>query len=300
MSFKVEIVADSKRAGTGERITSILATFPRYLLAEVNTHRAFSRNSASSRAIPFKKMVKSVMDNPYVPQKWMKDHPGMQGVEYLEESDEHWCKETWLAARDYAVQQATILNERYGATKQIANRLLEAYMWHTALITATDFENFFFLRANDAAEVNFQRLAFMMLESMNNSIPKELQPGQWHIPFEEKATEAINKTAPHLLTPQYGRADLVVKVATAMCARTSYTVVGAEDKPIDVAADVALAERLSTSGHWSPFEHIACAMNDLEYNSLYTTTYSGNFKGFVQYRKQFSNENAKDSRLIKK
>ena len=43
---------------------------PRIILAEFNTHRLFSRNSASSRAIPFKKMVQSVLENPFIPIAW--------------------------------------------------------------------------------------------------------------------------------------------------------------------------------------------------------------------------------------
>src|SRR5690606_2032814 len=147
MSFKVEIVADS----IGEhspRLTTMVVTFPRIILAEFNTHRMFSRNSASSRAIPFPKMVQSVKDNPFTPIAWQKDHTGMQGTDYWTEPWEiESLKEDWLKARDRAVDSAMKLYlGGLGATKQLANRLLEPFMWHTVIVTATEWENFFALR----------------------------------------------------------------------------------------------------------------------------------------------------------
>ena len=143
--IKTQIIADSTNEW-GNRLTTMKVTFPRFILAELNTHRLFSRNSASSRAIPFKKMVESVKNNPFIPIAWQKDHPGMQGDDYftIEEGLQH--EKHWLKARDYAVKQATILNQDGMLTKQLCNRLLETFMWHTVLITASEFENFFKLR----------------------------------------------------------------------------------------------------------------------------------------------------------
>ena len=53
--IKAVIAADSINV-KGKRITTFIVTMPRIVLAELNTHRVFSRNSASSRAIPFTKM----------------------------------------------------------------------------------------------------------------------------------------------------------------------------------------------------------------------------------------------------
>ena len=114
------------------------------------THRVFSRNSASSRAIPFEKMVKMVEDDPFTPIAWQKHHSGMQGTEYIVEKDDiQQCTQVWLKARDYAIKQATSLGNAEGftkVTKQLCNRLLEPFMWHTVLLTGTEFENFFELR----------------------------------------------------------------------------------------------------------------------------------------------------------
>ena len=238
MKIEAKVIADSISV-RGERITTFLLTFPRIILAEFNTHRAFSRNSASSRAIPFKKMVESVENNPFIPIAWQKDHKGMQGTEYLDKvphggsSDEDFAYDMWLEARDAAVENAKQLNN-LGVTKQLCNRILEPYMWHTVICTATDYENFFKLRCpeyivnwypanrpealepaqasfrskKDAiartngecdnwteedwresnisqAEIHIQALAEAMWDAMNESTPKVLHTGEWHIPFVE-------------------------------------------------------------------------------------------------------------------
>ena len=156
--ISAKIIADSINP-QGQRITSFILTYPRMIHGELMTHRVFSRNSASSRAIPFKKMMEMVEKDPFIPIAWQKDHKGMQGTEYFTKSDlaaeefkeeipdtaiEH-LTQVWLAARDNAVRHAKYANE-IGLTKQICNRILEPFMWHTVLVTATEFDNFFELR----------------------------------------------------------------------------------------------------------------------------------------------------------
>lgn len=143
--ISAEVVADSL-SPQGDRLTSLLITFPRMILAEVNTHRMLSKNTASSRAIPFKKMVESVQNDPFIPIAWQMDHRGMQGNVY--NTDIFPLKETWLEARDQAIGHADYLNSITGITKQLCNRLLEPFMWTTMLITGSKegWENFFELR----------------------------------------------------------------------------------------------------------------------------------------------------------
>lgn len=140
------VIADSKNE-FGNRITTMIVTFPRIILAEFNTHRMFSRNSASSRAVPFEKMVKSVEENLFVPIAWQKDHKGMQGSEYhTDYMYTHTAEQGWLRARDKAVYEATLLNNNCNVTKQLANRLLEPFMYHKVLVSGTEWENFMALR----------------------------------------------------------------------------------------------------------------------------------------------------------
>ncbi len=146
--IKAEIVAHSINE-QGDELISIMATFPRIILAEVNTHRMLSKNTSSSRAIPFNKMVETIQNDPFIPIAWQKEHKGMQGSEYhIGEAGERFCPNNWLRARDRAVVEANHLHDNIGVTKQLANRLLEPFMWTTMLITGpkSGWENFFKLR----------------------------------------------------------------------------------------------------------------------------------------------------------
>jgi hypothetical protein len=143
--INAQIVADSVNI-QGDRITTYVLTYPRIIHAEVMTHRMFSRNAASSRAIPFERMLKMVEEDPFVPIAWQKDHKGMQGMEYFTElTTIERLNEMWLAASRQAILMSKVLSSN-DVTKQLCNRLLEPFMWYTCLVTATEFSNFFELR----------------------------------------------------------------------------------------------------------------------------------------------------------
>lgn len=327
--ISAKIIADSKNL-QGDRLTTFVLVFPRIVLAEFNTHRMLSRNSASSRAIPFEKMLKLVKENPFIPIKWMKEHKGMQGSEYfnlneifvspngLENPNQYTNNQVletaWLLARDKAVETAIYLSD-VGLTKQIVNRLLEPFMWHTVIVTASEWENFFALRAHPAAEIHIADLAQKMLDVYNESEPKLLEVGEWHVPFGDnidytklqlEVLDNWNKRGDSLSTlANDAETEAKIKIATARCARVSYLNFEGKD---DYAADIKLFDMLSTSGHWSPFEHCARAMSDEEYYeddrgicmSDKNIGWSGNLRGFVQYRKMFEDENKNDDRVKQK
>ena len=143
MSYKCEILADSL-SPQGHRLTTFKVTYPRIIHAEMCRHRILSRNTASSRAIPFEKMVKDVQENPFVPLAFQRDHKGMQGTEYLQGEDAKWSYHLWERAKESAVQSAKVLASN--TTKQLCNRLLEPFVWTTELVSGTEWENFFELR----------------------------------------------------------------------------------------------------------------------------------------------------------
>jgi thymidylate synthase ThyX len=203
-------------------------------------------------------MVESVETNPFIPIAWQKEHTGMQGSGYwTEENIIKYLEDSWIESMHKALQSAKLLTSK-GVTKQLCNRLLEPFMWHTVICTATDYENFFKLRDHEAAEIHIQELARRMKEAINESTPKVLHTGEWHIPFGEED----------------------IKIATAKCARVSYTTVGSTSNNSHTA-DIELYNRLLESGHMSPFEHCAQVMEDTRHC---WKPYSRNFKGFVQYR----------------
>lgn len=280
------IIADSI-SQNGDRLTSFVLVFPRFILAELNTHRVFSRNSASSRAIPFNKMLESVQTDPFIPIAWMKDHSGMQGNEYFTDTLE--LHNQWYIARDLAIQQAKALSG-LGLTKQIVNRLLEPFLWHTVIVTATEWENFFALRAHDAAEIHIQKLAYLMLDAYNASEPKTLDFGEWHIPFGDNIDGVRVQEELGNINSSHELGLAKAKIATARCARVSYTNFEGKD---DYQADLELFNRLSSMGHWSPFEHCA-------YATERGYSVGGNFRGWTQMRHTMPNENKTDERIIKK
>jgi thymidylate synthase ThyX len=293
--IKAEIVADSLNP-RGIRLTTFVLNFPRIILAEFNTHRVFSRNSASSRAIPFETMLGMVKNNPFIPFKFQKDHKGMQGTEYFEGIEHEQCVKDWLAARDAAVNAAT--NFKFPITKQLRNRLLEPFLWHRVIVTSSDFENFFALRAHKDAEIHIERLAYCMLEEYNKSKPKKLEIGEWHIPFGDNIDldraknliqlEINKQEKKGLFTRYLCEREIRKKIAIARCARISYFNYEGKD---DYESDIRTCDKLfgAVPKHLSPTEHVACAMND--------SNFYGNFKGFKQYRKYFKDENLKDGRI---
>jgi len=296
--IKAEIVADSINPH-GCRLTTFVLRFPRIVLAELNTHRMFSRNSTSSRAIPFETMLKMVQTDPFIPIRFQKDHKGMQGIEYFEGQEREQCVVDWLKARDAAVQAATSFS--MPVTKQLRNRLLEPFMWHTVIVSATEYENFFALRAHKDAEIHIEALAYRMLEAYNVSKPKSLAVGEWHVPFGEQIDDSrllealsagfgISPIGMDIESPTGIMDGLKRKIAIARCARVSYTNFEGKD---DYVADIKLCDRLfgNNPKHLSPTEHVARCEDHSQF--------VGNFRGWTQMRKTFSDEVLTDERVKK-
>jgi hypothetical protein len=307
----------------------------------------FSRNAASSRAVPSSKLIKAIEEDPFVPLAFQRSHSGMQGTEYITDLKEiEFEVADWLDDRDYAIKKAKKRLER-GITKQLINRPLETFQYYTTLVTATEWENFFALRCpqyqgddgmfyrskrecesysklyagygaenlkfdwlernKGQAEIHMMALAEAMWDNYNESTPKLLQAGEWHIPFGDQIDHG--QLFELLADYKHGENESVgdssnkfkIKIATARCARISYTVVGEEDKKDNYENDIKLHDRLMKSGHMSPFEHCAKAMDINEADSFNgyaqalinatNTKWSGNFRGFIQYRKTILNEN---------
>lgn len=297
MTHAARVLADSITPA-GKRLTTLEVTFPRIVLAEFNTHRVFSRNSASSRAIPVQKMLRMVEENPYIPTHWGKNQKGMQAEEELAPGEQEEAEETWLQARGDAIQRATRL-VNIGVHKQITNRLLEAFMRHTVIVTSTEWDNWDHLRANPKAHPEIQRAAELMLQAREESEPQRTTYGEWHLPLiDEETREAFTDADPAALPLR----DLV-KCSVGRCARVSYLT---HDGRCDLQADIELADRLLAAGHMSPFEHVArpMSMDELElfkqpvvewrdgvaWPTGKYTHFCGNFDGWIQYRKTIPNE----------
>lgn len=267
MAYSAKILADS-RGPTGIRLTTFEITYPRFVHSELMTHREFSRNTSSSRAIPIDRMMARVIDDPVLPQWWGKNQAGMVAKEELSVAEIAICQKQWLQARDRAVATVTSLNY-YGLHKQIVNRLLEPWMWITALVSSTNYRNFFHLRCHPDAQPEIRVIAEMMRDLYDHTEPSARAAGEWHLPLIQPGERDLPGTS----------IDQLKKVAVGRCARVSYLT---HDGKRDPGADITLHNRLMASGHWSPFEHVAMAMTD--------DVRSGNFSGWWQYRKFFSEE----------
>jgi thymidylate synthase ThyX len=279
MTHTAKILADSV-SPDGVRLTTFEVTHPRIILAEVNTHRMFSRNSASSRAIPVATMISRLMEHPYVPTHWGKNQKGMQADEELSKEDRELAEIQWLCARNEMVERAQKLLS-IGVHKQITNRLLEPFMWHTAIITATEWSNFFGQRRHKDAHPEFRLLADLMHQAMEAGSPKELGYYEWHLPLIQDVE------LQHL--PEIA----LVKISAGRCARVSNTTYGKDNPDAD---EKLVDERLIPSGHMSPLEHVARPMQQTDeheiagWYELGGSAWCGNFRGWVQYRKHIKNE----------
>ena len=279
-----EIIADSLNP-QGIRITSWVLNYNLSIHAELLTHRVFSKNSASSRAIPTAKLIQQVIDNPALFVHWGKNIPGMQANEELNDNDKEIAKGIWLESRDLAVDQARKLLA-LNVHKQIVNRVLSPFIVNKIIMTGTEYENFFKLRAHPDAQPEFQNLAYKMKALYETNKPVQLKAGEWHVPFGDKLDDnqicsLINTDNLTLGEFLEAKEEIKRKIAIARCARVSYLNYEGKD---DYAADVKLCDRLfgSVPRHLSPTEHVAQALD--------STEFVGNFKGFKQYRKFFADE----------
>lgn len=264
--IKAEVIKDSVST-TGARLTTFVLTYPRFIHSEFMTHRMFSRNASSSRAIPVEKQIKLISENPVVPLAFTKNKKGMQGGVPLEGKDHELAEKIWRDALLHALDKAKMLAD-LGVHKQYANRLLEPFSHITVVCSATEFDNFFALRIHEAAQPEIRELATQMYKLYTSSVPQKLNIGEWHLPFVD-STEGTEEN---------------IKRSVAKCARVSY--LNHDGTETTLEQDLQLYDRLlgSIPIHASPAEHQAYAAFD-------SNEWSANFKGWVQYRKTLKNEN---------
>ncbi len=272
MPFSARVLLDSV-SPAGARLTTMEVRYPRFIHSEVMTHRVFSRNAASSRAIPIRTMIEAVRKEPAMPLWWGRNQAGMQAREELDPAGRALALEEWERALAGALASA----ERLSASdinlhKQLVNRILEPFAWITVIITATEWANFFAQRTHADAQPELKHVAELMLQAYRASAPRRLELGDWHTPLIQPDEEASLPL------------ELRKQIAVARSARVSYLSHGGTR---DRAKDLELYERLlggGANGHWSPFEHVATPLAD-------GARWSANFRGWEQFRKHFAAEN---------
>lgn len=282
--IQAEIIADSI-SEADVRITTFLLTYPRFIHSELMTHRVFSRNSASSRAIPVKKMLQTIVETPALPIYWGKNQKGMQAKEQLTGWRLRAVNFIWFMHRWYSLACVYLLNY-LGLHKQLANRLIEPHSHITVLVTSTHWKNFFHLRAHKDAQPEFEALAIKMRDCYDDSEPIRVKNGDWHLPFILRN----DLDDPFVQNGELNQVSYKLRLmSAARCARTSFTLF--DRSPHSCEDDYKLGVRLIRANplHASPMEHQATP-DPLEHGSHLW----GNFYGWIQHRKLYPNESVDD------
>lgn len=280
MTITAKIIADSI-SEDDVRITTLQLRYPRFIHSEFMTHRVFSRNASSSRAIPVERLIEDIERETAMPIHWGKNQPGMQAREEHDEElkiDAYLPKyskiDAWIRARNNAIEVARAFHNA-GYHKQIVNRLLEPFSHINVVVTSTEWENFFKLRRHPDAQPEIKVLADVMYDVIQQSKPYLIYNKEWHLPYITENGLEIEKA---------------IKCSVARCARVSYLT--HEGKPTNIENDLLLYERLINAipPHMSPAEHQATPDKFLYDVVMWNQpTLHGNFIGWKQYRKVIEN-----------
>lgn len=282
--IEAKIIADSI-SEAGKRITTLQVKFHRFILSEVNTHRVFSRNFSSSRAIPTKKLLEQVRNDPAMPVHWGANQAGMQAERELEGDALKNAQFSWKRAAESAASMAEVMSN-LGAHKQIVNRIIEPYIWANGIVTSTEWENWFELRAHPDAQPEIHELALRMQDAMAASSPRLLKAGEWHLPYitDEEREDSFYQIEANKSS------NMLAKISAARCCRVSY--LKHDGTAANKDEDLALFMRLAGAEpkHYSPLEHQATPDEIVPGNRMGMASWKhpelhGNFKGWCQYRR---------------
>ena len=300
MTITAKIIKDSTNPW-GKRITTWELEYPRLVHSEFMTHRQFSRNAASSRAIPIAKVIEQVKTNPAMPFKWGVNQAGMQAKENVDSLTEDSAIGVWLAARDSAVAHAQVLVDM-GLHKQVVNRLLEPFQHIKVVLTTTEYANWKWLRLHTAADPTIYELARVIDVAREESTPEQLKEGHWHLPYVH--TEVINSIQ-YYFDDNGNEISLeqAQKISVSSCGQVSYRKL---DTSLEKAEDIYQRLVESKPVHASPTEHqavvidlqdeqegfikgcTAVATKDIDMDDAFEiapSVISGNFTGgWLQYR----------------
>lgn len=278
-TISAKVIAHSRCRISGKEIATLQLRYPRWIHAEFMTHRQFSRNASSSRAIPVKRLLKDMLADPAYPIYWGSNQKGMQAGAPLQGRRLAMVKGAWWAGK-WAAAGAAWLADKAGAHKQVVNRLIEPFSHINVVMTSTEFSNWFALRDHPDAEPHIAHLAREMREKLYLSDPVVLNAGEWHTPYVYVSDEWGYDA------PVSGEAaDAAIKLSVARCARTSYLT--HDGRIPDAVEDLKLHDRLVGGDplHASPAEHQATPDPYGENRSQW-----GNFQGWKQYRKTLPGE----------
>ena len=309
MTITAKILAYSI-SPNGQKIVSWELEYPRFIHGEFMTHRLFSRNAASSRAIPVKSMLEQIRNKPAMPVHFGLNQPGMQAkeecfadVDFNEYHAGEWRNsydpaEAWQVAAESACMIAEAFSDA-GYHKQIVNRLIEPFQTMKTVMTATCMDNFFWLRNHEDAQPEIKELARLMWEALQSEDPVTLEPGDWHVPYFGEGYWLKGCGIP---------LEDALAISSSCCAQVSYRRL---DDTLEKAQMIFQRLVESEPVHASPFEHQATPMNNPDYEGMILkrfmddevgcfddgvthtdrngNNWSGNFIGWIQFRQTIPN-----------
>ena len=299
--ISAKIIADSV-CPQGVRMTTMEIEYPRFILAELNTHRMLSKNSASSRAIPVKAMHEFIKDNPATPVSWGKNQPGMKANEQVGSTVATEAERIWNLAKEDALHWADTLAHKFAIHKQIANRVTEPWMTMKTVISGTEWTNFFHLRNHADAQPEIKALAEAMIVAYTTHLPVPLKPGDWHLPYITIA-EHVPTGELQYFDEDFNRLSLedAKIISASCCAQVSYR----KNDPGFTKAFKIWEQLIENDPvHASPIEHQATPMDvnsmcrfepetwqpGVTHVSANSDLWSGNLRGWIQHRKLVRNE----------
>jgi hypothetical protein len=290
--ISARVVARSYNPLSASEIITWELEYPRIIHAELMTHRVFSRNAASSRAIPIIKVLEQVRDNPAMPVHWGKNQAGMQASQELEGEALRRVQAAWLVAANEAASVADEMAE-IGAHKQVVNRILEPFQFMKVVLTTTEVDNWFWLRHHEDADPTIHELAHCMAASMECADVLYLHPGQWHMPYYLNGFWDCSSDV---------SLEDALKISSSCCAQVSFRSL---DDSLERATRVFNRLIESEPVHASPTEHQATPMKPVAVGTMphgcepgvthvdrNGNYWSGNFRGWIQHRQLIPN-NAK-------
>jgi hypothetical protein len=272
MTITATVLEDSL-SPEGIRLTTFQLRYPRFIHSELMTHRVFSRNASSSRAIPIMRMIRNTVADMAEPVAWGRNKPGMQAGKNLTGFRRWIARRLWRTAGWTAAGFAYLL-AKSGVHKQIANRVIEPWSHISVVVTSTDFSNWFKLRDHEDADPTIKALAQAMRVEFDENKPKDLMPGEWHLPYLSEEEKASLHT------------ELARQVSAARCARVSYLT--HDNQTPSLEADYRLFEQLMGGEiqHASPTEHQATPDKLWSRGRWAKPELHGNLHGWRQFRKE--------------
>lgn len=301
-NIKATIIQDSI-SHSKQRITTFELEYPRFIHSELMTHRLFSRNAASSRAIPVAKMLDHVANNPASPIHWGENQAGMQAKQELRSDAKADAQHVWKTAAVSSAEYSRMLHE-IGCHKQIANRVTEPFQIMKTIVTATNYSNWYWLRHHSDAQPEIHELAKCMFTAQGSSDPFYLIPGEWHVPYVQRVRDELNSNMLKYIdnNGETLTAQEALEVSASCCAQVSYRKL---DDTLEKARSIFQRLIHSEPKHASPVEHQATPMTwttaiTKEFPHTWETGvthlarnsnfYSGNFCGWIQHRQLIPNQ----------